>query len=486
MAEKNSKTLKTGQPITAKPKPVEIEEEDDDILDEEEDPIVGEDEEEEEEDDDTLDEEEGRIVEKDEEEEEEDDDTLEPDVEPVGKDEEEEEDQPAVTAEDLVGLGTSTVRGKQLGAADETINLLIKMAESLPNNASQYGVEMYAELTPYANLAKSPLDESGFDRAYVESIYNNLVPVFSRAKFILDSVGYALSIPDREKLFTLPSGKSLDQIKNDMLAIMGEIVEIDRTLQNNPKAKIDELPAMPDLELLPRRLWIGSEEKLDPPDGFNYMPLQLIERSLEAYAHFRDLKVLDNAENRAFIELCLNYCRDLHKDIRASYVDVIAFLKDMIEGWKEMNKSSDMWDDAVSALKEDVSTKQTVLENRLRSRKAQFSTIEQKAKAITRLRQLEKGPRGEERFESASTALEYLAGSEGLNYELRDTVGDSGGLVRFWCFMKPSLDKFEGKVKQLPTGAKLSEYFAFNRTAWEQVQRNYDNAASTWKELPAA
>ena len=165
MAKKNSTTPKTGQPVTAKPKPEEVEEED---------PIVGKDEEEEEEDDDTLDEV-----------------------------EEEEEEEPAVTAEDLAGLGTSTVRGARLGAADQTIDLLLQMAESLPNNASRYGVEMYAELTPYANLPKSPLDESGFDRAYVESIYNNLVPVFNRAKFILDSVGYALSIPGREKLFTL-------------------------------------------------------------------------------------------------------------------------------------------------------------------------------------------------------------------------------------------------------------------------------------------
>jgi hypothetical protein len=478
MAKKNATTPKTGQPTTTKPKP--------DIEDEE---PVEKDEEVEEEDDDTLDEE-VEPVGKDEEEEEEDDDTLDEEVEPVGKDEEEEEEEPAVTAEDLAGLGTSTVKGKQLGAADPTIDLLLQMAESLPNNASQYGVEMYAELTPYANLADSPLEESGFDRAYVESIYNNLAPVFNRAKFILDSVGYALSIPGREKLFTLPPDKSLDQIKNDMLAIMGKIVEIDRTLQNNPKAKIDELPAMPDLEqLLPRRLWSGSEEKLDPPDGFNYVPLQLIERSLEAYAHFRDLKVLDNAENRAFIDLCLNYCRDLHKDIRNSYIDVIGFLRDMIAGWKEMNKSSENWDDVLSYLKGDVSTKQTVLKNRLSNRKAQFSAIEHKAKAITRLRQLEKGPRGEERFESASTALEYFAGSEGLNYELRDIVGDSGGLVRFWSFMAPSLDKFEGKIKQLkslPSGAKLSDYFTFNRVAWEQVEQNYDNAASTWKELPAA
>ena len=437
MAKKES----TEELITAKPKP-EIEEEDDDILDDEEEPV-------------------GRVEE----------------------DEEEEEEQPAVTAEDLAGLGKSTVKRKELGAADETINLLLQMAEDLPKQAGKHGIEMYAELTPYANLATSPLDENEFDRAYVESIYNNLVPVFNRAKFILDSVSYALSIPGREKLFTLPPDKSLDQIENDMLAIMGEIVEIDRTLQNNPRAKIDELPAMPDLEqLLPRRLWSGSEEKLDPPDGFNYVPLQVIERSLEAYAHFRDLTVLDNAENRSFIDLCLTYCRDLHKDIRASYVDVTGFLGDMIEGWKEMNKSSDMWDDALSALKEDVSTKQTVLENRLRKLKAQFSAIEQKAKTIKQLRQLEKGPRGEDRFESASAALEYFSGSERLNYELR--VGDSG-LARFWDLMTPSLAKFEGKVKQLPTGAKLSDYFTFNKVAWEQVQQNYDNAARTWKELPA-
>src|SRR6516165_7834444 len=155
MAKKKS----TEELITAKPKP-EIEEENDDILDDEEEP-VGKVEEDEEEDDDILDEEEedDDILD----EEEEDDDTLEPEEE-----EEEEEVQPAVTAEDLAGLGTSTVKGAKLGAADETINFLIQMAESLPTHASQFGVQMYAELTPYANLAKSPLDENRFDRAYVE------------------------------------------------------------------------------------------------------------------------------------------------------------------------------------------------------------------------------------------------------------------------------------------------------------------------------
>ena len=395
MAKKEASTsgsgkLKTEQPTTAKPKPgkvtkpdkeeeepVEKDEEDDDTLVDEED-------------DDTLvEEEEGEKIEDEEEEEE----------------EEEEKDQPAVTAEDLAGLGTSRIKGGQLGAADQTIGLLLQMAQSLPKHAGKYGVEMYAELTPYAHLPKSPLDESGFDRAYIESIYNSLVPIFNRAKFILDSAVYALSTPGREKLFTLPAGKSLDQLKNDMLAIMNKIIEIDRKLRDDPKAKIDDLPQMPDLELLPRRLWSGSEEKLNPPDGFNYMPSQLIERSLEAYAHFRDLKVLDTDENRKFINLCLNYCRDLHSDIRASYVDVIGFLSDMVDAWKEMNKSADMWDDALSALKDDLSKKQTVLKNRLTSRKGQFSTIQQKGKAIKQLRQLENGPRGEERFESASQAL---------------------------------------------------------------------------------
>jgi hypothetical protein len=496
MAKKEASTsgsgkLKTEQPTTAKPKPgkvtkpdkqeeepVEKDEEDDDTLvdEEDDDTLVDE------EDDDTLvEEEEGEKIEDEEEEEEEEEEgTIEE------EEEEEEKDQPAVTAEDLAGLGTSRIKGGQLGAADQTIGLLLQMAQSLPKHAGKYGVEMYAELTPYAHLPKSPLDESGFDRAYIESIYNSLVPIFNRAKFILDSAVYALSTPGREKLFTLPAGKSLDQLKNDMLAIMNKIIEIDRKLRDDPKAKIDDLPQMPDLELLPRRLWSGSEEKLNPPDGFNYMPSQLIERSLEAYAHFRDLKVLDTDENRKFINLCLNYCRDLHRDIRASYVDVIGFLRDMVDAWKEMNKSADIWDDALSALTEDLSKKQTVLENRLANRKNQFSAIQQKAKAIKQLRKLENGPRGEERFESASLALEYFEGSEGLNYELRDIVGDSGGLVRFWSFMAPSLAKFEGKVKQLPTNAKLSNYFTFDRVAWEQVQQNYDNAARAWRELPAA
>jgi hypothetical protein len=290
MAKKEASTsgsgkLKTEQPTTAKPKPgkvtkpdkqeeepVEKDEEDDDTLvdEEDDDTLVDE------EDDDTLvEEEEGEKIEDEEEEEEEEEEgTIEE------EEEEEEKDQPAVTAEDLAGLGTSRIKGGQLGAADQTIGLLLQMAQSLPKHAGKYGVEMYAELTPYAHLPKSPLDESGFDRAYIESIYNSLVPIFNRAKFILDSAVYALSTPGREKLFTLPAGKSLDQLKNDMLAIMNKIIEIDRKLRDDPKAKIDDLPQMPDLELLPRRLWSGSEEKLNPPDGFNYMPSQLIERSL--------------------------------------------------------------------------------------------------------------------------------------------------------------------------------------------------------------
>jgi hypothetical protein len=43
--------------------------------------------------------------------------------------------------------------------------------------------------------------------------------------------------------------------------------------------------------------------------------------------------------------------------------------------------------------------------------------------------------------------------------------------------MAPALANFEGKLEQLLTGAKQSDYFTFNKVAWEQVQQNYDNAA---------
>jgi len=49
--------------------------------------------------------------------------------------------------------------------------------------------------------------------------------------------------------------------------------------------------------------------------------------------------------------------------------------------------------------------------------------------------------------------------------------------------MAPALANFEGKLEQLLTGAKLSDYFTFNKVAWEQVQQNYDNAAGTWKSF---
>ena len=393
------------------------------------------------------------------------------------------------TAEDLAGLGTSGVKGAELGAADKTIEMLLAMAERLPAHAVTYGVEMYAELTPLANLRNSPLRDSGFNSDYIDQIYDALLPVYNRAKFIFNCANYASSAQSsagKAQLFVSPTGKSLSQIQSEMLAVMQKIVRIDSRLRADANAQIDpaEIPAMPDLEALPARLWSGSQEQLAPPLGFEFVPAELVERTLETYSHFAGLKA--EAQNPEFLNLCLTYCKQVHQDVRATYVDVIGFIKDLTDGYKEINTSPDLREDVISELKDDLSRKKTALELRLKNRESEFNRIQEKARSVPKFRRLPDNSRGEPVFESGSQALEFFSGTAGLNYQLRGTVGDSGGLVAFWHFMEKSFEKFAKTVSLLPANAKLSDYFSFDTMRWELVRKSYEAAGSKWRELSAS
>jgi hypothetical protein len=204
-----------------------------------------------------------------------------------------------LTAADLAGLGDSNIQIKELGSYDETVNALIAAAQRLPEHAVKYGVEMYAQVTPFANLPDSPLNDYGFNADYLDSIYQRLVPIYNRAKFILNSVTYAADAQSLagKTLFVSPTGKTLKQIQDEMHEIMRKIVTIDNTLRDNPKAEIkaNQFPSMPELsDYLPKRLWSGSQNNVAPPEGYGFVPYDLIERSLETHKHFTEMEVERN------------------------------------------------------------------------------------------------------------------------------------------------------------------------------------------------
>ena len=345
---------------------------------------------------------------------------------------------------------------------------------------------MYAELTPFANLRNSPLAGSRLRRDYIDQIYDSLLPIFNRAKFILNSVQYASSVSGSEQLFVSPTGKSIAQIRLEMLAIMQQVRAIDHKLRSDPNAEIpeSEMPAMPDPKDLPAQLASGSKARLTPPLGFEFVPAELVRRSLETHEHFAKLEV--GREHREFKRLCLVYCAGVHNDICDTYLEVYGFIDDLMDGFREMTQDSETWDNVMSTLKRDLSTKQSVLENRLAKREPEFANIQDKAKAITKLRRLPaKGITGDDQFESATQTLEVFAGENGLNYELRR--GDNpGSLIRFWLNMEPALEKLNTTIKLLPKNAKLSDYYSVDETKWNLVLKNYREAAGNRVKLSTA
>jgi hypothetical protein len=406
-------------------------------------------------------------------------------TEEEGEGETEEEGETVVTkptANDLAGLGTSSIKKRDFGTYDKTIDALIAAAQKLPEHARKYGVSMYAQVTPFANLLDSPLSDYGFNADYLEEIYKRLVPVYNRAKFILNSATYAADAESLagKPLFVSPTGKTLKQIQDDMHAIMQQIVKIDNKLRRNPRADIkpEEIPEMPALTDLPKRLWIGSQDKLTPPAGFDFVPSDLIDRSLETYTHFTKMAV--DRQHGDFKKMCVDYCTSVNNDIRSTYVDIMGFIDDLKEGFAEMLRGSEDPKDIITELRSDLARKKSALEYRLTNRGVDFGRLEEKAKSIPRLRSLD-----DKDVESGSKALKFFTGTNGLNYHLRGNIGDTGGLSGFWDYMDKTFEKFAKTIELLPPKEKISNYVSFDGDKWDQLRKSYTEAGAKWQRLSA-
>lgn len=423
---------------------------------------------------------------------EENDEDNEDEEEEDGNDEDEEddddEDKKKRTADDL--LGESKLKSKELGSYDETIDELIHAAKRLPKHTAKYGEEMYAQVTPFANLMHSPLDNSGFDADYLDELYKRMIPVYNRAKFIFDSVIYAQDVESQagKKMFAWSEDHGPKSILNDMQEKMSKIVEIDRKLCKNSKAKVtsNEIPDIPDLSILPPRLWTGSQDKIAPPAGYHFVPEDLIDRSLETYKHFKEMEIERGRENRNFKSQCVDYCIHINNTIRETYVDITGFIDDLKEGFSLLLRKKQEIDaeDILNELTSDITKKKTALEHTLNKQKAEFQRLEEKAKNISEFSPKQQNTfENEERSQSASKVLEYFNGNSGLNYHIRGNIGDTGGLIGFWNNMDKTFERIDKTIKNLPETESVSDFMEFEKEKWEQLRTSFREAAAKWTHL---
>ncbi|MBV9505637.1 MAG: hypothetical protein JO323_11610 [Acidobacteriia bacterium] len=221
----------------------------------------------------------------------------------------------------------SRARKRTLDAYDDCINVLIEAATKTKEQAVKYGQSLYALIMPYSVLPNSPLNGRNFNTDRLDLIYQRLDRAYRNAKLILNSVSYALEVQGAPQFSD--SREKLESIRSRMVTLIEDIHQIDLKLKINPDEKISKIPAPPDLALLPRRLWSGFKDKIEPPPRM--VPEDLIAAVQSAHKLAGELK-LDASLKQA----CLNYCRKVNEGIREAYVGMLSFTDDFNTGWKEI------------------------------------------------------------------------------------------------------------------------------------------------------
>lgn len=141
----------------------------------------------------------------------------------------------------------------------DTVEDITTFAKGFPASVTpDKGETLYAIMTPYDNL-------SGFnqklsvDMMAIEEIKKNLVNVFTRAKYINDSINFALTHVNEFSDTT----SQLEKVQQQLTDVFTAVIAARRQIDIDPTQKIT-IPALPDLSKLPIHISSGQRAEFNP------------------------------------------------------------------------------------------------------------------------------------------------------------------------------------------------------------------------------
>lgn len=332
-----------------------------------------------------------------------------------------------------------------------TVDEILKSANTFPEGVANGGAPMFAILKPYALLEKAPQKSDAINGQALNAIRQTLTDIYLQAKQILDSVNYALSNPTQ---FPPDNDDKLPAIRQQMTDVMSQVIADNNKLSANPSQKID-LPKMPSMSLIPRRLWGGKLQPIAPPGGV--VPTTLRYKLGVAQSAIWELPAGQLKDN------CQNYFDGVESNVVSNLNNAYNFIQILNSSIAALNNglTKTVALPVVQELSNSVQENLTELQNNIAQQKAQYASFASNDK------------KGE---------LDFL--KEVLNPVLWDTTSNSlqyGGVAYWQALQSDTTEQLNTIVSTWSADEpnKGSEYYSFKSGLWNLQKGVFEEAIET-------
>ena len=328
----------------------------------------------------------------------------------------------------------------------DTVDAVLDAASKFPASVAAGGAPMFAILKPYALLKTPPASGTSIDIGPIKAIRQTLTQIYLQAKQVLDSVNYAMNNPSQ---FDAKQLQGLDIVRQNMMDRMNAVIGANDQLKRDPKAKI-ELPPMPDLSLIPQRLWGGTLTVIAPPSGV--VPSNLRYKIGMAKSSAWALDDGDLKTN------CLKYLEQVEKDVTSNLNNAANFidtLTSIIEALDNAIPSKDA-KQVVARLADMQGNSAFELATSIDKEIAQYATFSGK---------------------STNPQLAFL--ELNLNPVLWSTTDAQYGGVKFWEDLKTTTDALTTIAGNWQENADGAQYYSFKAGLWDLLNQEFKLAQKT-------
>jgi hypothetical protein len=336
-----------------------------------------------------------------------------------------------------------------------TVEGLLEAVRHLPQMVQDSGTTMYAILKPYSLLVEPPEPgELSLDVAALNETKKNLTQAFLQAKFILNSVNYALMHENQFHIVT----SELEKVRRDMQAIIDKTRELSQRLAQDPSTPIsDELPEIPSLQLIPLQIFGDNKEPIEPPEVLS--PLSLLYR---VHSAVKDMDELDlDAELK---QECSRYITRVQDDLAVNFNNLKQFLQVFIRYTSHLDKPLKPQSrlQIVENLQKEHRKKLSEVRTKIAEEKDLYGDLEKKAS--------KKGKK-----------LDFLDGKLGLNSyvwseeESADAI--QYGVLGLWSYLNEKVSKLSEIVRTMDEQETLSQRAFYSKGAWERTKDKFNEAS---------
>lgn len=348
------------------------------------------------------------------------------------------------------------------GASDDlkdggTVEDLIAAANKFPDRVKDGGTPLYAILTPYSVLKNPPPTRNLINVGVVEALRQEMNTIYMRSKTILESVTYALNHPTE---FADEKG-NFNQIKNKMEEILIKVAKANNDLNSGQDLDSvrQEIPEMPDMTMIPLRLWGGTRDNIVPPD--QVIPSTIRYKVADAYAYLNSLS--DEKLRRDIKAYLEQISQNLTANFGNSY-DFIVKLSTYMGILIAQPLPNTSRNRLLEVIQGDLDNHRTTWSDAIINQKAMFAEIDTSER-------------------EKANQLQVIKDLNGL---LWNTIEAQYGGSSYWDRMAGIIDNLKINVSHWDSNTTGEQYISFKTGEWKLLKEKFQDAMRNIKYSPVS